>query len=313
MPIAKTKPKNELWEQTIEISGAPKIGKTELASKFPKPLFILTEPGQGNRELDHWIHPDHLKKKSDEPYVLTHSADFDWIIKELKENTHGFQTIILDTADNASTLVAEGILTEYDVASLNEGSLSYGRGNKLFECRFRKIMFGLAQLPMGLVVISHLKETTISRPNKEPQTAWRDTLNDHAKLIVHSMVDMILMLRKEGKERWIYTEGDLTIEAGSRIAMPEKISMGKNGREAYENLIRGFYGPNGDKKLTKDALVTAIMKGEAYLSDNKIDSFETDKRVSNSRKKHLLFVDPEKASLSNLEAYLQHLRRKAKQ
>lgn len=309
MPIAKTKPKNELWEQTIEISGAPKIGKTDLASRFPKPLFLLTEPGQGNRELDHWVHPDW---KSDEPYILTHDADFDWIVKELKEDTQGFQTIILDTADNMSTLVTEGVLTEHDVGSLNEGALSYGRGTKLFERRFRQIMFNLARLPMGLVIISHLKETTISRPNKESQTAWRDTLNDHAKLIVHSMVDMILMLRKEGKERWIYTEGDLTIEAGSRIAMPERISMGKNGREAYENLIKGFYGDNGSKKVTKDALVTAIMKGEAYLSDNKIDSFDTDKRVNNSRKKHLLFVDPEKASLSNLESYLQHLRMKAK-
>jgi hypothetical protein len=309
MPTAKTKPKKELWEQTIEISGPPKIGKTDLASQFPNPLFVLTEPGQGNRELNHWVHKDW---KSDEPYILQHESDFDWIVKELMEDTHEYQTLILDTGDNACVLVTENILTENGVQSLNEGSLSFGRGTKMFERRFRDIMFKLAKLPMGLVIITHLKETTISRPNKEPQTAWRDTLNDHAKLIVHSMVDMIFMLRKEGKQRWIYTEGDLSIEAGSRIALPERISMGKTSGEAYENLIKAFYSGNGNKKQTKDTLITAVLKGEAFLSDNKIDSFDTDKRVMNSRKKHLLFADIEKASLANLEAYLQHLRTKAR-
>lgn len=309
MPIAKTKPKKELYEQTIEIIGAPKIGKTEMASHFPKPLFILTEPGQGGRELDHWVHPNW---KSDEPYVLQHAADFDWIIKELSENTQGFQTLILDTGDNACVLVVEEILQSNDVESLNEGTLGYGRGSKLFKRRFRDIMFRLAKLPMGLVVITHQKETTISRPGKEPQTAWKDTLDDNAKLIIHSMMDIILMLRKEGKRRWIYTEGDLSIEAGSRIAMPERISMGRNGKEAYESLSSAFYSGNGNKQQTQETLVTNCLKGEAFLSDEKIDNFDTDKRVMQSRKKHLNFEDISKASIVNLEGYLQHLREKAK-
>jgi len=309
MPIAKTKPKKELHEQTIEISGLPKVGKTDMASKFPKPLFLLTEPGQGNRELDHWVHPNW---KSDEPYILQHAADFDWAIQELSKDTQGFQTLILDTGDNASVLVTEEILIDNDVPTLNEGTLSYGRGTKLFERRFREIMFKLAELPMGLVVITHQKETTISRPGKESQTAWKDTLNDHAKLIVHSMVDMILMLRKEGKQRWIYTEGDLTIEAGSRIALPEKIPMGNSGAEAYENFLNAFYCGNGNKQQTRETLITNCLKGEAFLSDNKIDNFDTEKRMMQSRKKHLNFEDIDKASIVNLEAYLQHLRIKAK-
>jgi len=309
MPIAKTKPKKELHEQTIEFSGPPKIGKTDLASKFPKPLFILTEPGQGGRELDHWTHPNY---PNDNPYVMRYHTDFDWIYQELSKDTMGFQTLVVDTIDNAQNIIIDGIVQENDGITLHKGKLAYGTGKELFERRMREVLIKLARLPMGLILISHLKETTITKDNSEPQTAWKDTLNDSAKNIVHSAVDMILMLRKEGRQRWIYTEGDLTLEAGSRIALPSRIPMGKTGEEAYENLIKAFYSGNSNKQQTQDALITACLKGEAYLSDNKIDKFNEDKRVLASRKKHLNFHDIDKASIINLEAYLQHLRIKAK-
>ena len=308
MPFAKTKPKKELHEQTLEISGAPKLGKTELASHFPKPVFMLTEPGQGGRELVHW---KPANWKSDEPYIIKSCTDFDNAYIELCDATNQFQTVIIDTVDNMANVIADDILKENAVESLNEGAIAYGRGHSIFEKRFRTYLHQFAKLPMGLVMISHQKEVSISRPGKEPLTAWRDTLNDRAKLIVQSMADMILMVRKEGKERFIYTEGDLSIEAGSRIALPERIPMGKSGTEAYQNLVTAFYGKNGNKKLAKDELVTRILKAEAYLAENKIDSFDTDKRANNSRLKHLLFEDIEKASIENMESYLQHLKNKA--
>ena len=310
MPIAKTKAKKELWEHTIEFSGPPKVGKTELASYFPKPLFILTEPGQGGRELDHWIHPNH---KSDEPYVVNYHTDFDWIYQELSKDTQGFQTLVLDTVDLAQNIIIDGIVKENDGTTLHKGKLSFGVGKELFERRMREVIKNFSSLPMGLVLISHLKETSITRDGGEPITAWKDTLNDHAKNIIHSAVDMILMLRKEGKQRWIYTEGDLILEAGSRVPLPARIPMGANGKEAYENLVKAFYSGNGDAQATKDKLVTNCLKGETYLSENKIDGWDVDKRKVASRKKHLLFEDIKKASISNLEAYLQHLRIKAKE
>jgi len=88
--------------------------------------------------------------------------------------------------------------------------------------------------------------------------------------------------------------------------------MGKNGKEAYEGLASAFYSGNGNKQQTQDTLVTNCLKGEAFLSDEKIDNFDTEKRVMQSRKKHLNFEDISKASIVNLEGYLQHLREKAK-
>ena len=310
MPYAKTKPKKELWEQTIEFSGPPKVGKTELASCFPNPLFVLTEAGQGGRELDHWVHRDH---KSDEPYIVNYHTDFNWIYDELSKDTHGFQTLVIDTVDKAEKIVVDGLVKENDSLTLHKGKLSFGVGKELFERRMREIITNFSKLPMGLVLISHLKETSINKDGGEPVTAWKDTLSDSSKNIVHSAVDMILMLRKEGKKRWIYSEGDLIIEAGSRISLPSRIPMGANGKEAYENLVKAFYSGNGDAQATKGILIDNCLKGEAYLSEHKIDGREIDKRRIASRKKHLLFEDIQLASISNLEAYLQHLRIKAKE
>jgi len=307
MPFAKTKPKKELYEQTIEISGAPKLGKTVIASMFPNPIFILTEPGQGDRELNHW------KPKtwtSDETYIIKSCTDLDNAYLELCDCSGQFQTIVIDTVDNMSNIIIDDILKEHNIETLNDGAMAFGRGNNVFERKMRTFLHNFATLPMGLLMISHLKEISISRPGKEPLTAWRDTLNDKTKLIVQSMADMIFMIRKEGKERFIYTEGDLSVEAGSRIALPERIPMGKDGREAYQNLVTAFYGKNGDKKLAKDELTTRILKAEAYLAENKIDSFEVEKRVMQSRTKHLLFLDLDKASIENMQSYLQHLRNK---
>ncbi|MCK5016256.1 MAG: AAA family ATPase [Candidatus Peribacteraceae bacterium] len=309
MPIAKTKPKKELWEQTIEFSGPPKIGKTELASQFPNPLFILTEAGQGGRELNHWVHKDH---KGSEPYIVNYHTDFDWVYRELSKDTQGFQTLVLDTVDIAEKIIIDGIVKENDAMTLHKGKLSFGVGKELFERRMREIINNFARLPMGKLYVSHLKESSITRDGGEPITTWKDTLNDSAKNIVHSAVDMILMLRKEGKQRWIYSEGDLVLEAGSRVQLPSRIPMGANGKEAYENLVKAFYSGNGNAQDTKDILITNCLKGEAYLSEKKIDGWEVDKRKNASRKKHLLFEDIQKASISNLEAYLQHLRIKAK-
>jgi len=313
MPINKTKPKTELGQITGEISGPPKIGKTNLMSNFPNALFLLTEPGQGGLELNHWTPPGW----SGDQYVIKTADDFDKIFMELSKDTQGFQTLIIDTVDNMANVITDTILKEYGIENLNDGALSFGKGTGLFERRLREYLHSLSSLPMGLWLVSHLKETTITRAGKEPETAWRDTLSDRAKLIVHSMVDVIWMLRKEGKQRWIYTEGDLTMEAGSRSmngrTLPERIPMGRNGKEAYQNIITAYYSGNGNKEMARKELITKILHGESYLSEHKIDNFEVEKRVMQSRKKHVMFEDLEKGSLENLEGYLEHLRVKAKE
>jgi hypothetical protein len=313
MPVNKTKPKTELGQHTGEVSGPPKIGKTNLMSNFPNALFILTEPGQGGLELNHWTPANW----NGDQYVIKTANDFDQIFIELSKDSQGFQTLIIDTVDNMANIVTDTILKEYGIENLNDGALSFGKGTNLFERRLREYLHAFASLPMGLWMVSHLKETTITRAGKEPETAWRDTLNDRAKLIVHSMVDFIWMLRKEGKQRWIYTEGDLTMEAGSRSmngkALPERIPMGKSGKEAYQNIVTAYYSGNGDKAATRKELITRVLHGESLLSEKAIDSFDVEKRVMQSRKKHVGFEDLEKGSLETLEGYLQHLRLKYKE
>ncbi|PIP32065.1 hypothetical protein COX24_00215 [bacterium (Candidatus Gribaldobacteria) CG23_combo_of_CG06-09_8_20_14_all_37_87_8] len=87
--------------------------------------------------------------------------------------------------------------------------------------------------------------------------------------------------------------------------------MGENEQEAYQNLVKAFYG-NGQPSIAtngraRESLLDRIRKGESYLAEKKIDNFDTELRIVNSRKKHCGVEDLEKAEVDSLEAYLQHL------
>ena len=303
MAISKTKPKKDLWELTVELVGPPKSGKTSLASCLPNPLFLFTEAGQGGKELNHWT----PKGWSGEVYILQSMADVDAAIAELSIDTQGFQTLVIDTIDNLVAMVAKDIADHHREEGLNWGNLGYGRGTDLLQQRIRSYISRMAKLKMGLWLLSHQQEVK----DDESRLIWRDSLDNKSKLNVQSATDAIWFIKREGKKRVLCTEGEISIEAGSRIRLPERIPMGENEQEAYQNLVKAFYG-NGQPSIAtngraRESLLDRIRKGESYLAEKKIDNFDTELRIVNSRKKHCGVEDLEKAEVDGLEAYLQHL------
>lgn len=86
LPTKASKPKISFEEYTTLIYGAPKTGKSTLASQFEKPLFLATEAGLNaletyNTEIDSW-------------------EKFLEVCAEIVEGKHGFKTIVIDTVDN---------------------------------------------------------------------------------------------------------------------------------------------------------------------------------------------------------------------
>jgi hypothetical protein len=88
MPLPKepTKPKANFNEYITLIYGAPKTGKSTLASQFDSPLFIATESGLNaletyNVTVDNW-----------ESFINT--------CADIAKGDHQFKTIVIDTVDN---------------------------------------------------------------------------------------------------------------------------------------------------------------------------------------------------------------------
>ncbi|MBE9572972.1 MAG: hypothetical protein IMF11_20295, partial [Proteobacteria bacterium] len=84
----------------------------------------------------------------------------------------------------------------------------------------------------------------------------------------------------------------------------------------YEAFVEAFYAAKNGTPAKKDGgkktLIDKILRGEAWLSEKKVDNFDTEKRVMNSRNKHMQTENLNDATVSVLEEYYQHLRFKSK-
>ncbi len=314
MPFAKTPIKVNFEEFKQLWVGKPKVGKTKTAGQIEGSVFFFTESGASDMALDHYYPKSHSLEQGG-AYVMSDPADFLSALLEIRETKPEDRptTIIFDTIDGMVKVFEHSVCRDNGEKTINDGKLAYGKGWKLVRAEIHELIEKLEKLNIGVVFISHLEEKTITRLNKEPETVWRSTLPDQAKVIIHGLVDFIWFFTQEGKKRYVYTEGDMSIEAGSRIEFPDRIEMGKNPQECYANILNAFYGRKGKGNSGKAELITLVLKGEAYLAEHKIDKFDTDKRRDNSRIKHLGTPELELSNMPKLQEYVQHLRNKSKE
>lgn len=319
MPIGMTPTKEHLTEHIIMLSGIVKIGKTSLLAQFKDVVFLLTERGYADTSIPFW-HPLSWKPTKKEPvYIIQDSEVYDHFIIEMTDLPveKRPKMVVIDTIHGTINAFATRVKIDKSssnnlLETMNEGSLSYGKGTEILANRLNAFLTDLQKLNIGIALIGHLEERVIKELGKDEQTVFRSVIPDKLKPLIFGMADMIWTYRKEGKKRMLYTDSSMVNEAGSRVSLPERIDMGKTPKEAFENLMTAFYGRDGNKEIGKKELINRILAGEEHLRVNKIDSFDTTKRKDNSRQKHLGQVALEVAELADLEGYLQHLRNKAK-
>ena len=218
LPNAKTQPKPNLGDLTVLVYGQTKIGKSTLCSQSDGALFLATEPGLNS--LDVFQVP--IQSWED---LLAACA-------EVGEGKHSFQTIIIDTIDNAYRFCTEYILRKFKVE--HESDLAYGKGYAIVNNEFQRVLMKLAFLPYGLYLISHAREVEVeTRTGKYTRVV--PTLPDKARKIVLGMADMVLFCDldvatgDDGTQiirRVIRTKPSLYFEAGDRTGcLPETIDL----------------------------------------------------------------------------------------
>ena len=222
----------DLKGKYILIYGQPKIGKTTLASQFPRNLLLAFEPGYNG--LDN-IMVQPITKWSDFKQVLRQLAQ-----KEIQEK---FDTITIDTADIAWDYCEKFICSSNVNESTGEtpktlGDIPWGKGYDLCKKEFDSALRQIAMLGYGLVIISHEQLKNVKTEKGDEYQKFMPTLSDRPKLIVNRLVDIIAYLRlsTEDGRRYIYTRGNDRFEAGSRfVYLAPKIEM------TYNNLVEELY------------------------------------------------------------------------
>ena len=218
------------------IYGAPKTGKTTLATQAPKALLLAFE--RGYNALPGVIAQD-----------ITSWGDMKQVYRELKkpEVKNTFETVIVDTIDIAADMCQKYICDQNGITAL--GELGFGKGWGYFKAEFSLVFRGLTQLGYAVIFLGHEREV-IDDENKTKTI--RPALTASTRTIITGMSDIIGYAHQDKN----YTQSVLTIrcgndsiECGSRFKyMKPEFPM------SYNNLI--------------DALREAIEK-EAVENDNK--------------------------------------------
>ena len=162
----------------ICIYGGHGIGKSTLASQFPKPIFISTEDGLNSLDVTSFPR-------------ATSIADVVGSIKTLIKEDHDFKTVVVDSVDwLIEPLISDSVNAQYD-----EKAQAYGKGQMYMAEEFREILQGLEALTvkrkMNVVLIAHAAVVKFEDPRTDPYDRYQPKLPKACNALLQEWVDVL--------------------------------------------------------------------------------------------------------------------------
>ena len=232
------------------IYGAPKTGKTTLATQMPKALLLAFEkgynalPGVFAQDVTTW-------------------GEMKQIYRELKkpEVQEAYKSIIIDTVDIAADLCQKYICTQLGIENIGDGGWT-NNGWAKYKKEFEEVFRGLTMMGYAVVFISHAKESTQKDMAGKEYTAIRPSIQSSALSIIENMADIYGYARQVQQE-------DGTNKVMLTLRAPANANIACGGRFKY---IAPQIDFNYDS-LAK-ALVDAIDKeaaehGNQYITEER--------------------------------------------
>jgi hypothetical protein len=232
----------------ILIYGPPKIGKTTLASEFPSPIFLQLEDGENETEVAGLNRAE-----------LASFGDVMDAMRELYEQDHDYQTLVIDSLSELQKLIYEETCRRGDDkgnAKQRIEDFGYGKGYVYAVNVWHEFLDALNMLRIGrgitCVLIGHAKVDRFDDPETVSYHRYEIDLHDRAQKTLEREMDAILLLKRdvtiktedagpnkkrahaEGSNVWICCEGKPSQISGSRYALPPKLIYRKG--QGYQAL-----------------------------------------------------------------------------
>ena len=241
------------------IYGAPKTGKTTLATQMDGCLLLAFEPGY--HALPGVIAQD-----------ITSWGEMKQVIRELKkpEVQSTFKAVIVDTIDVAADRCKKYICQQNSIEEL--GDLGYGKGWTKFKDEFNEVFRGLTQLGYAVFFIGHHKEATATDPvTGADRMIIRPSLSNSTREVIAGMADIYgYAHQKRVDEMSVLTlrSTDGSIECGCRFKyIPHEITMSyKNLIDAIQNAIDQEAAEHGGRFVTDERSSSPLVKTYDYDS-----------------------------------------------
>lgn len=258
LSIAPHEVSRDLGGYTILFYGAPKTGKTTIASHFPGALLLAFEVG-------------YLAIPGIKAQPITKWSEFKQVLKQLDspEAHQLYQTIVIDTVDICYDLCEKYTCSQNSVSAI--GDMPFGKGYAAAKKEFDEALRRITQMGYGLVMISHDQDKVFKDEDGKEYNQIVPTLGNQPRLVVDRMSDIIGYARPfqedDGTTKTLlFLRGTPRFIAGSRFAdTPDYIDF------TYDNLVDTIH--NAVDKLAErygDSAVTEE-KTTAHIPEPEID------------------------------------------
>lgn len=232
------------------IYGAPKAGKTTLATQMDGALLLAFE--RGYNALPGVMAQD-----------ITSWGEMKQVYRELKKDEvkEAYHAVVIDTVDIAADMCKKYICAQNGIEDL--GELGYGKGWTKFKDEFNGVFRGLTQLGYAVVFLGHDKELTVAQNDGTEKTIVRPSLSNSVKTVIAGMADVYgYAHQKYAGQNSVLTLRcpDGSIECGGRFKyIPDEIPM------SYDNLVKAIHDA-----IDKEA----AEHGGQFVTNEKISAVE---------------------------------------
>jgi hypothetical protein len=228
-------------------------GKTSLAAKAPKPIFVQS---RGETGLETLVQAGMLPETPRFPECKSWRDILD-AVDVLTEEDHPYKTFVLDTGNGAERLCHEAVcVRDFGNDWGEKGFLSYGKGPEVSVADWLLLLQKLDKLRetkrMTIFVLFHTRVTGFKNPEGadydryQPEmhkTTWAATAKWADAILFGNFETVVDTKRKSDakgkgtiKRRVLYTERSAAFDAKNRMGLPIEIDMGDSPDEAWGNL-----------------------------------------------------------------------------
>jgi len=269
LPTTKSEPVANIGSMSFLIYGEKKIGKTSLASQFPKALFLAFEKGYSGLSI--FVEP--MFDKNEKPDWRKFVAFIDLLVKE----NHGFQTVILDTIDVAYSACMDYVCMMEGWEHPADGA--YGKGWKAIEKEFSTQIGRLVNCSkFGTVFLSHAIEKEFMERTGGKFDKIIASMPEQARKLISAVCDCIIFYGYHGEQRLLTIRGSDTVESGTRMTKNfwvkggyerHKVLAEKKRELVNANKFRSQEGKAIEEEMSKlriHSIPAGADEGEAYFN-----------------------------------------------
>jgi hypothetical protein len=222
-----TKGKRSIAKRVV-IHGVEGIGKSTLASQFPKPLVLDTEDGTNHLDVDR--------------VTITNYLEAEGTMHELLRDSQGYQTLVVDSGDWLERMAIEHMLAKAQKRSIED--FGFGKGYTMVAeamGRFLTVCDSLVERGINVVIVCHTTVKRCSPPDMdEGYDRFELKLTKQSGPLVKEWADCILFANyktrlvagedgrtraKGGKERVLHTERTAAFDAKNRYGLAAELPM----------------------------------------------------------------------------------------